>query len=251
MADVKQDDAASADRGAAEDFAAPERGSAEELLDAGRATRSTRCATRPPTSWPRPCSTSSPAPSSASGRPSHGRLLLRLPADAAAQARRPRGDRGADGGERRRRPAVRAPGAPAGGGEGLLRRARPAVQGRDPRRPRGEGQGRRRADAAGLGLRARPLRRPLQGAPCREHRQARAVQAPGRRRRVLAGRREAPDAPAHLRHGLADPGGARSVPVAAGRGEEARPPPARRPARPLQLPRRSARAPPSGTPRAR
>ena len=96
------------------------------------------------------------------------------------------------------------------------------------------------ADAAGVGLRARRLRRPLQGSARREHRQARAVQAPRGRRRVLARRREAPDAPAHLRHGLADPGGARPIPVAPPGGEEARPPPARRPARPVQLPRRVA-----------
>ena len=60
-------------------------------------------------------------------------------------------------------------------------------------------------------------------------------------RRLLARRREAADAPAHLRHGLGDPGRARPVPVAAGGGEEARPPPARRAARPVQLPRRLAR----------
>src|SRR5207245_3977089 len=47
-------------------------------------------------------------------------------------------------------------------------------------------------------------------------------------------------AAADLRHGLADPGGARRVPLATSRGEEARPPPARRPARPVQLPRRLA-----------
>ena len=44
------------------------------------------------------------------------------------------------------------------------------------------------------------------------------------------------DAPAGLWHGLADAGGAGPLPLAARRGEEARPPPARRPARPVQLP---------------
>ena len=82
----------------------------------------------------------------------------------------------------------------------------------------------------------RPVPRPARG----EHRQDRAVQAARHRRRVLARRREAPDAPARLRHRLGDPGGARRVPVAARGGEEARPPPARRPARPVQLPRRRA-----------
>ena len=62
----------------------------------------------------------------------------------------------------------------------------------------------------------------------RVHGEDRAVQAARRRRRVLARRREAADAPAHLRHGLGDAGGARPVPVAARGGEEARPPPARR-----------------------
>ncbi len=46
---------------------------------------------------------------------------------------------------------------------------------------------------------------------------------------------------AHLRHGLGDAGGARPVPVAARGGQEARPPPPRRAARPVQLPRRRAR----------
>ena len=89
-------------------------------------------------------------------------------------------------------------------------------------------------------LRARPVHRPVQGPARRDHGQDRAVQAARRRRRVLARRREAPDAPADLRHGLADAGGARRLPLAARGGEEARPPPARRPARPVQLPRRLA-----------
>ena len=68
-----------------------------------------------------------------------------------------------------------------------------------------------------------------------------AVQAARDGRRLLARRREAPDAPAHLRHRLGDPGGPRRVPVAPRGGEEARPPAARRPARPVQLPRRQPR----------
>ncbi len=55
----------------------------------------------------------------------------------------------------------------------------------------------------------------------------RPVQAAQRRRRVLARRREAADAPADLRHGLGDAGGARPVPLAPRGGEEARPPQAR------------------------
>ena len=41
------------------------------------------------------------------------------------------------------------------------------------------------------------------------HRPAQALQAAARRRRVLARRREAPDAAAHLRHGVLQEGGAR------------------------------------------
>ena len=50
------------------------------------------------------------------------------------------------------------------------------------------------------------------------------------------GERDAPDAPAHLRHGLVDPGRARPVSLAAGGGQEARPSAARPRARPVQLP---------------
>ena len=77
-------------------------------------------------------------------------------------------------------------------------------------------------------LRAGRVHRPLPGAARRVDREDRAVQAPRRRRRLLARRREAPDAPADLRHGLGDPGGAGPVPVAARGGEEARPPQAGR-----------------------
>ena len=82
------------------------------------------------------------------------------------------------------------------------------------------------------------VRRSLQGPPRGDHRGDRPVQAARGRGRVLARRREAADAPADLRDGLGDPGRAGPVPVAPRGGEEARPPQARRPARPLQLPRR-------------
>ena len=91
-------------------------------------------------------------------------------------------------------------GAGARGGAG------PAVQGRDPRRPRPKAAGGRRAAAADELLRARPVQRPVPGPARRVDRQDRAVQAAVRRRRVLAGRREAADAPADLRHGLGDAG---------------------------------------------
>ena len=82
----------------------------------------------------------------------------------------------------------------------------------------------------------RPVPRPARG----EHGQDRTVQAARHGRCLLARRRDAADAPARLRHRLGDPGGARCLPVAARGGEEARPPPARRGARPVLVPRRVA-----------
>ena len=168
-----------------------------------------------------------------------GRLLLRLQAAPPADARGPGRDRGADGGQRRRGPSVRPPRAAAGRGPGALRRAQAAVQGRDPRRPRAErrpttGRRCRRSSLYEHG----PFSDLCKGPHVASTRQDRPVQAARARRRLLARRREAADAPADLRHGLGDAGGARAVPVATRRGEEARPPPARRPARPVQLPRR-------------
>ena len=89
-------------------------------------------------------------------------------------------------------------------------------------------------------LRARPVRRPVPRTARRDDGQDRPVQAARGLRRVLARRPEAAGAAAHLRHGLVDAGGARHVPVAARGGEEARPPQAGRPARPVLVPRRLA-----------
>ena len=72
------------------------------------------------------------------------------------------------------------------------------------------------------------------------------LQAPLVLGRLLAREREEPDAPAHLRHRVADQGRAGPVPLAARGGQEARPPQARARARPLRVPRHLARAPPSG-----
>ena len=69
------------------------------------------------------------------------------------------------------------------------------------------------------------------------HQAARRVQAHQGRRRVLARRREAPDAPAHLRHRVGVEGRARGAPAPARGGREARPPQARRRARPVLVPR--------------
>ena len=136
-------------------------------------------------------------------------------------------------------------------GRAFFEEREPAVQGRDPRRPRREGEGDEQPDAADERLRARPVRRPVQGAPRREHRQdrARSSCSPSPARTGAATRS------GHALQRIygtvwADAGGARRVPVAARGGEEARPPPARRPARPVQLPRRLARARRSGIRRA-
>ena len=128
--------------------------------------------------------------------------------------------------------------AAPGRGARVPRRARPAAQGRDHRRPRRQAEARRRADAADHLLPAGSVHRPVPRPARRVHRQDRPVQAAVGRRGVLARRREAPDAPARLRHGLGDAGGPRPVPVATGGGEAARPSAPRRPARPVQLPRR-------------
>ncbi len=73
------------------------------------------------------------------------------------------------------------------------------------------------------------------------------VQADPLGRGVLAGVGEEPAAAADLRHRLGEPGRAQGAPAAAGRGGEARPPPARRRARPVQLPG-GARLRPAGLP---
>ena len=70
----------------------------------------TRCATRRPTCWPRPCSTCSPGATFAIGPPDRGRLLLRLRAARTARTfsrRRPRAHRGPHARDHRRGPAVR------------------------------------------------------------------------------------------------------------------------------------------------
>ena len=70
-------------------------------------------------------------------------------------------------------------------------------------------------------------------------------------RRLLAGRREAPAAAAHLRHGVGVGQGAGRAPAPAGGGRAAGPPQARRRARPVLLPRGDRlRAWPSSIPRA-
>ena len=120
-----------------------------------------------------------------------GRLLLRLQAASPAHARRPRRDRGADGGERRGRPSVRPARAVAGGGPGLLRGAQPAVQGRDPRRPRREGEGDGQPMPPTSFYEHGPFIDLCKGPHVASTGKIGPVQAARRRRRVLARRREA------------------------------------------------------------
>ena len=94
------------------------------------------------------------------------------------------------------------------------------------------------------------LHRPVPGPPRAVDRRLGhfALHAGGRR--LLAGRREAPAAPAHLRHRLGVGQGAGRAPPPAGGGRAPRPPQARRRARPVLLPRGdrlgAGRVPPQG-----
>ena len=126
-------------------------------------------------------------------------------------------------------------------GRAFFVRARPAVQGRDPRRPRGEGEGR--------AARRCRRRRVYEHGPFIDLCRGPHVESTGKIGpfKLLAvsgaywrGDQKRPALQRDLRHGLVDAGGARQVPVAARGGEEARPPQAGRPARPVLLPRRLA-----------
>ena len=119
---------------------------------------------------------------------------------------------------------------PVGGRARALQAAGPAVQGRADRGPR---QKRGRRDR--LALHERPVHRPLPRPARPRHEAHQGVQAAVGRGRLLARRREPHDAHAHLRHGLLLQGGAGGAPRAHRGGEGARPPQARRRARPLPL----------------
>ena len=97
---------------------------------------------------------------------------------------------------------------------------------------------------------SRRVHRPVPGPARPLDRPARPLQAPAGGRRLLAGRREAAPAPAHLRHRLRVRGGPGRAPPPAGGGRAPRPPPARRRARPVLLPRGdrlgAGRLPPQG-----
>ena len=104
-------------------------------------------------------------------------------------------------------------------------------------------QGRARGHRGGAdhALHAGRLHRPLPRPAPPELGADQGDQAPLARGRVLARRRAQPTADAGLRHRLLLAGGPRRVPRADRGGQEARPPPARHPARPLPPLRRLAR----------
>ena len=210
-----------------------------------------RCATRPPTSWPRRCWTCSRARSSGIGPAIDGRLLLRLRAAPAADARRPRRRSRRGCASRRGRPSVRPQGvAPDEGRAVLVERGQPyKVEILDDLAARGRARRRRRCRRSTSTSTAR-------SSTCAAGRTSRPRARSGRSSCSASagaywrGDEKRPMLQRDLRHGLGDPGGARRLPVAPRGGEEARSPPARRPARPVQLPRRLARARRSGIPRA-
>ena len=206
-----------------------------------RPASSARCATRRRTSWPRPSWTCSRARSSASARSSTDGFYYDFQLPRPLTPDDLPGDRGADAREHRRRPPVRAERDDAGRGAGLPRRARPAVQGRDRRRPR-----RRRPSATARRCRRRPSTSRARSSTCAAARTSRAPAQIGPFK--LLGR-----AGAYWRGDEKRPMLQRIYGTAWAtqeeldqylwrreRGEEARPPPARRPARPVQLPRRLA-----------
>ena len=157
---------------------------------------------------------------------------------------RPGADRRPHAGDRRRGPALRPGGAGQAGRARALRR--PALQAGDHRGGRGH-RGRRGRRRLRL-----PQPPPLAAASASFVDLCRGPHVPHTKRlgafklheggrRLLAGRREAPDAPADLRHRLAHQEGPRGAPPPPGRGRAARPPQARGGARPDLLPRRARR----------
>ena len=166
------------------------------------------------------------------------RLLLRLrvPGRVSALRVRPRAHRGAHGRPRRGQRAVRALGAPRLGGDRALQGRGPALQGRADLRP-GAGRGRRER----VPVSERPVRGPVPGSARAVHRPDQGLQAQLGRRRLLAGRREPPDAHPHLRDGVLLRGGPRRAPGAARAGARPRPPATRPAPRAVQRPARRAR----------
>ena len=126
---------------------------------------------------------------------------------------------------------------------------RPAVQARDHRTGRRRPGRCLRRGRGGRRRRRQPLpelagvRRPLPRAARAVDGPPRPLQAAEGVGRLLARRREAPDAPARLRHGVGERQGAQGAPAPAGGSREARPSQAGRRAGPAQLPRGAGRRP--------
>ena len=162
-----------------------------------------------------------PAAKISIGPPIADGLLLRhrLPGRRAPRPGGPRPDRGADARAHRRRRALRAARAARGRGDRALPGRGPGLQGRADRGP-GPRRGRRDRDA----VPQRPLRGPLPRPARPLDRAHRRLQADLARRRLLARRRDPPDADPHLRHRFSRSEAARRAPRAARAGARAGPP---------------------------
>ena len=228
-----------------------------------RPRASSRSATPRPTCWPRPCSTCSRGPRSPSARRSRtaSTTTSSCPDGGARSSEddleRHRGPHARD----HRRAASRSSATSSRADEALRAVRRPPYKLEiiERRRPTTRCRPRRRR---GPHLRdRRPVSVYRNGDPsfidlCRgphvpDTEPPRPLQADAGRRRLLARRREEPDAAAHLRHGVGDARPPRRAPPPARGGREARPPQARRRARPASAsPTSSAPASPCGTRRA-
>ena len=171
------------------------------------------------------------------------RLLLRLLPQPAVHPGRLPGDREEDARDHRARQTVHQRDlGPREDQAGVPRQGR-ELQGRAGRR-----DPRQRADQdLSPGRLVRPVPRPAHDLDGQGRQR---VQADEGRGRVLARRRQQPDAHPHLRHRVRQAGGARRVPEAARGGREARPPQARDASSTCFTSRRKAPASCSGTPRA-
>ena len=167
-----------------------------------------------------------------------GRLLLRLrvPRRRDRLRARPARARGEDARARQGARGVHARGRQRRRGARALPRGGPALQGRADRGPRA-----RRRGADGLALHQRPVHRPLPRPARARHGPDQGVQAALARGRLLARRRLAPDAHAHLRHRVPLEGRSRRASRAARAGARPRPPQARPRAEPVPLLRALAR----------
>ena len=134
------------------------------------------------------------------------RLLLRLRARRAVHAGGLRGDRQGDAPDHREGPPLHEGVLDAGAGQGLVQGEGRGVQDRTRRHD----QGRRRPEDLQAGRVAGPLSRPAHDVDGQDRA---GLQADEGRRRLLAGRFQPADAPAHLCHSLRQPGRPRRLPA--------------------------------------